>query len=406
LFAAVLGVLVLALLEAGARLVLWALRGFDGTHLYQYVFDPYKNILPTPRYVDRRGVRHNSQGFRRDSDVSRVKPPGTYRIFLMGASTAYGMGGLWPNIQRDFPVLDNSQTIDAYLERQLHAAFPAHRFEVINAAITSTWTHHHLVYLNQAILGYDPDMVLFLDGFNDFYFFNRDHDQFADYSYSLPSRVIMGPPTLYSLLYANGWWLFQKSAFAHLVGRGLRTAKLWISNRHPDRTPLNIDSALAGLREVFPRNALKMQRRTGLILGAEGVRAVFMLQPLLILERDRTTMTRVERRMFDFNLEWTRPNYEEFMRRAVQVVVGLETQMARDVSADFIDLTGIFKQVKGQVYTDYAHLTPHGNEVLAGVVASRIGRLIAQDLAAMGRVRPQSQEPSGGSPRVASGSRQ
>src|SRR6266480_1978409 len=172
-------------------IAIWYLRafnGYDGTHLYEYVFDPYKNVLPAPNYVDTRGIHHNRQGFRRTGEVMLAKPAGTYRIFLMGGSTAYGLGGLWPHIQRTFAVLKNSETIDAYLERILGDSVPGTHIEVINAAITSTWTHHELIYLNQTLLRYQPDMVLFLDGFNDFFFDNRDHDQFADYSYDLQSR--------------------------------------------------------------------------------------------------------------------------------------------------------------------------------------------------------------------------
>ncbi len=117
-------VLILGLCEAGARLYLRLTAGYDGKHLYQFVFDPYKNILPAPNFVDTRGIRHNAQGFRRDSLVQRRKPPDTIRIFLMGGSTAYGVGGLWPHIQDTFPVLKNSQTIDSYLEQDLAGAFP------------------------------------------------------------------------------------------------------------------------------------------------------------------------------------------------------------------------------------------------------------------------------------------
>ena len=79
--------------------------------------------------------------------------PGTYRIFLMGASTAYGLGGLWPHIEDRYPVLKNPETIDAYLEQEAAGAIrPDLQIEVINAAITSTWTHHNLIYLNQTIL--------------------------------------------------------------------------------------------------------------------------------------------------------------------------------------------------------------------------------------------------------------
>ena len=97
------------------------------------------------------------------------------------------------------PVLTNEQTIDHYLERSLQQAMPDRKVEVINAAITSTWTHHSLIYLNQSILKYDPDMGLFLDGFNDYFWYDRGHDQFDSYAYNMPSRSILGPPTLRSL---------------------------------------------------------------------------------------------------------------------------------------------------------------------------------------------------------------
>jgi len=37
--------------------------------------------------------------------------------------------------------------------------------------------------------------------------------------------------------------------------------------------------------------------------------------------------------------------------------------MAARVGGAFIDLTGIFKDVDGQIYTDYTHLTPRGQQV-------------------------------------------
>ncbi len=380
LFSGVLLLIVLLVAEFSASAALKRFRGYDGDHLYQYEFDPYKNLLPTRNFADTRGIQHNAQGFRRSSNVSREKPEGTYRIFLMGASTAYGLGGLWSHIQRDYAVLDNSETIDAYLEEYLNEAFPGAEIEVINAAITSTWTHHHLIYLNQTILKFDPDMILFLDGYNDFYFFDKRHNQFASYSYNLPSRVIMGDPSISSLVYANGWWLFRWSAFAHLLSRGGRTLKRAITPRREQR-PLDVERAMAGLEEVFPNNALKMHRRMGLILLDEGVTPVFMLQPMLILERDRAKMTEIERRLFEFNVESTRPNFEEFMRRAVDFVGAREREMTEEIGAEFLDLTGIYKDADAQIYTDYAHFTPHGNAVLARYIADHLIPIVAGELA-------------------------
>jgi lysophospholipase L1-like esterase len=388
LFGTIVVVFLLAFFEISARIGLKLTRGFDGKHLYQYVFDPYKNLQPTPNFVDTRGIRHNSVGFRRSAEVPIEKPAGTYRIFLMGASTAYGLGGLWPHIQREFAVLDNSETIDAYLEALLGDSVPGAKVEVINAAITSTWTHHHLIYLNQRILRYDPDMVLFLDGFNDFYKFEPGHDQFASYSYNLPSRRIMGDPTFMALLHANGWWLFRKSAAAHVASRGARTLKQLVSPR-PKQTPVNVDSALAGLHYNFPRNGLAMHKRAGLILQGENVHAVFMLQPLLILQRNRPGMPAIEQRLFEFNVSSYRPNYESFITRAVPYIREAEAAMAQQVGGDFIDLTDIPGPVNAQVFTDYAHLTPLGNQLVAQRIANRILPTIKADLAAGTQAAPE-----------------
>lgn len=366
----------LGIFEITANIGLRLFRGYDGVHLYQYAFDPYKNILPTPNFKDTRGIEHNSVGFRRSSEVSIEKPSGTYRIFLMGASTAYGLGGLWPHIQTEFAVVKNSETIDAYLEEILSASVPSMKVEVINAAITSTWTHHHLIYLNQTILRYDPDMILFLDGLNDFFFFEPGHDQFGSYSYNLPSRVIMGEPTIYSLAYGNAWWLFQKSAAAHVASRSLRGIAQMLSE-NDSREPLDVEVALAGLRATFPRNALKMQERSGLILEREGVKTVFMLQPLLILERQRD-LPDIERDLFEFNVDSYLPNYEEFAYRAVDYLRRAEQEMAASVDASFLDLTGAFDGVEGQMFTDYAHLTPTANRILAERIAQRVLPLIGE----------------------------
>jgi len=191
--------------------------------------------------------------------------------------------------------------------------------------------------------------------------------------------VILGDPTVYALAYANGWWLFRRSAAAYVASRALRTLKQAVT-RAPLPPPLDVDSAMIGLRATFPRNALRMLERIGLMLHAEGVRAVFMLQPLLILERNRAGMPPIERGLFDFNVRSYRSNYEEFSRRAVEYFREAETAMAARVDATFLDLTPSFVGVDGQVYTDYAHLTPLGNQVVAERIATRVLPMIRADL--------------------------
>lgn len=371
LFGTVTFLILATLLEVGAGVYLRYSQGYDGEHLYQYDFDAYRNIRLKPHWTDIRGIRHNAQGFRRDGEVSVEKPDGTFRIFLMGGSTAYGTGGLWPHLQTEFEVLDNSETISAYLEERLDRDFSDVRIEVINAAVPSTWTHHHLIYLNQEIFKYDPDMVLFLDGFNDFFHNDPGHDQFAAYAYGEQSRVILGPPTLGSLASANAWWLFRKSAFFHVVFRVARNVRQVIAGPG-DRTPNDVERSIEQLRINFPKNALAMIRRTALIVEGEGVDAVFMIQPMLILERERPGLEGIERELFEFNVTSYVDNYEDYIQQAVPLVSELEREALAETSAGFMDLTGIYHDTEGQIFTDYAHLTPHGNQVLVDVVAEYI----------------------------------
>src|SRR5262249_7860670 len=153
------------------------------------------------------------------------------------------------------------------------------------------------------------------------------------YGYSLPAEVIMGTPTIKSLVYANGWWLFRKSALFHLIGRAGQIAKQALTPR-PPQPAINLDSAIAGIGRNVPANALKMHRRSGLILLDESVIPVFMLQPMLILERGRReAMPPIERKLFDFDVSSQRPNVEAFYRRAVDLVRADEEAMTREIGA-------------------------------------------------------------------------
>lgn len=380
LFGAVMVSLVLAVLQVASYAYLRVFRGYDGRHLMQYEFDPYKNILPTRNYVDTRGVQHNAAGFRRRGEVGVAKPAGTIRVFLMGASTAYGLGGLWPHLEPNYPVLRNEETIDAYVEKLLAGAFPGRTVEVVNAAITSTWTHHTLIYLYQSILKYQPDMVLFLDGFNDFYHVGPTHDQFESYGYNGIARTLQGEPTAYSLAAMNGWWFFRKFALAHVAGRAAQQVKMLLSG--PSDLPINPDQRFTALQEAFPRSAGRMHEYIGRLLQQERIPAVFMLQPMLILERERTTGTALERKLFEFNVRSYRPGWERFMRLSTPWIIEQEQAMASRVGATFIDLTTAFRGVEGQVYTDYCHLTPLGNRVLAGIIAQHVTPLLQARVAA------------------------
>lgn len=374
LLVAVLSVL---LFEGLSYLYLRLYEGYDGVHLMNYEFDDYKIIRPTPNYVNSKGIYHNAQGFRERLDTPRQKEPGVMRIFLMGGSTGYGLGSLSASGQGKYPVITNDETIDYYLEEYLRSKFPGQRIEVINAAITSHYSHHHLIYLNQTILKYDPDMVLFLDGFNDYYPYAENFDQFADYAYAERAHLFMMEPTIEAWAKYSGWWLFRKSHFIHLAAKTVRPVVMYLSRLGgTGRVRIDVDAALVHLQENARRNFLKMVERNGLILRHEGVMAVFALQPEISFKQSKKLSPLEEQIFKEMETEW-QVNFVQFKNEARPIVTRLVEEAAKKTGASFVDLTNVYGGVEGDVYTDYCHLTPLGNRKLAESLAEAIAPLVS-----------------------------
>jgi hypothetical protein len=361
----------LGVFELSAYLYLRIFTGYDGQHLMNYEFDDYKNVRPTPDYRNTRGVFHNHQGFRRSTDTARVKPAGVYRIFVMGGSTAYGLQSLSRYGQEKYSVIRNDQTIDHYLEQYLAERLGRGRVEVINAAITSHYSHHHLIYLNQTILKYSPDMIVFIDGFNDYYAYQHGFDQFRDYAYQERAHQMLDAPTAGAWLEYTGWWLFRKSHMVHLAGRTVQPLWQQIRKIGKPRNRIDMDSALKDLRVNAEGNFVKMIERSALILRHEGVVPVFTLQPELVFKQQKV-LTPLERQIYrELDTEW-QENFVEYKNLARPIVTEYARHAAEGSGAQYYDLTDIYGGVTDDVYTDYCHLTPIGNQRLAEYLGEKL----------------------------------
>jgi hypothetical protein len=358
-------------LEGLSYVYLRVFQGYDGTHLMNYQFDDYKNIQLTPGYRNTRGIAHNNQGFRRDTDTRREKPDGVYRIFIMGGSTAYGLQSLSRYGQERYSIIRNDQTIDYYLEQYLQQRLGRGKVEVINAAITSHMSHHHLIYLNQSILKYHPDMVVFIDGFNDYYPYEKDFDQFRNYAYQERAHRMMSEPTGEALASYTGWWLFRRSHFIHLAGRSVLPVWQKVTNSRRVRARIDVPDALQNLRVNAQGNFLKMVERIALILRQEKVVPVFTLQPELVFQQSKV-LTAMEKNIYhELATEW-QENYVEFKNKARPIVTEYLRETTARNGALFFDLTDVFGGMTEDAYTDYCHLTPMGNRRLAEYVGEKI----------------------------------
>ncbi len=84
-----------------------------------------------------------------------AKPPGEFRIFVLGGSTVQG---------RPWSIATSFST---WLELHLNAADPSRTYEVVNCGGVS-YASYRLVPILQEVLQYRPDLVIFCEGHNEF----------------------------------------------------------------------------------------------------------------------------------------------------------------------------------------------------------------------------------------------
>jgi lysophospholipase L1-like esterase len=96
----------------------------------------------------------NAMAFRGPA-VSLPKPPGTFRIVLLGESSTHGWG------------VNDDETIDAYMRQVLAERYPARRFEVVNLAFDGYDAYQQYERLRSDGEPLDPDLLIVNAGIND-----------------------------------------------------------------------------------------------------------------------------------------------------------------------------------------------------------------------------------------------
>jgi hypothetical protein len=101
-------------------------------------------------------VRTNALGFRDTREYSLAKPPGTFRIVVLGDSVTFGHGAIF---EGSYPYL---------LEQRLREWRPDVKWEVWNLGVPGYNTAQELAYLNEVGQRYAPDLVIVGFFVNDF----------------------------------------------------------------------------------------------------------------------------------------------------------------------------------------------------------------------------------------------
>ena len=97
----------------------------------------------------------NSLGFRGD-EFSSIKPPDTYRIFMVGSSPMFGYGAT-----------SDETTIPGFMQKFLNEKNFGFDIEVINSGIQAVDSNIELKLVKQNLITLSPDLIIMYDGWND-----------------------------------------------------------------------------------------------------------------------------------------------------------------------------------------------------------------------------------------------
>ena len=327
----------------------------------KFQFDSYRIYSHIPGFKEGDGKKNwmeiNGQGFRHSKEVSKVKNPDTYRVFLMGGSAAHGISTAAP-----YPLVHiyMDETIDYYLQEKLKASYPEKNIEVINVAVTGYQVFQHTAYLLSELLDYQPDLVIFVDGANDHYMHNPEYDYMRDNPYQF-WKPRLQEPSLIGILDYSFLWLSNYSGFA----RGVYS---WRLNKDAAKPRVASNISHADTTELVSSHKIKSQHgflravETNIqLLKANNVNVIICLQPMLVLRNEE--LLSENEKAFLHSDEYTPILYPH--------VVKYLSDLTHKYNVPFIDLNIEFnneKHKKKQLLVDYCHFSAQGGKVVANEI--------------------------------------
>jgi len=257
------------------------------------------------------------------------------KIWFFGGSTAWG----WS--------VPDSATIPSYLSEKLNAGANA-CFEVLNLGMIGYVMNQESIYLIQELkAGWRPDVAIFYDGIND----------------ALVGAVSPAlPATHYGYSEIKSKWESRVLSWPDLVGRSYF---FQVTTRLESRIRSRVQGDLSeqagnnlarATLDNYESNVLLVQA-----LGkAYGFEVRFFWQPVLLF--GKKPQTPIERALSE----------NQRVEKAIQVVYE-EAENRSAARGKHVSLAHVFDQTTETIYTDWSHLGPRGNEIVAEAIAAALG---------------------------------
>ncbi len=311
-------------------------------------FHPYLQATPKPNDT---ALTINRWGFRGE-DIEVQKPPGRFRVFVLGGSTVYCSR------------VGFEDTHCRILEKKLRQQYPRVSIEVQNAGMHWHTSQHSLIKFQTKIQDFDPDLIVVFHAINDLArsfcppHYARTPFQ-ADYGhYDGPiARMVGGhradDPIINSLALSTVQNFFGRYCYSDFRQENrpvpTRSVDVWKS------------------QEPFRRNMTNLARS----VLAQDIRLVMASQASLYdsemgaLERSQLTMSDTICRDVDF-----RPDIDS-LAKGMDTFNAVSRDVAMQFGVPFVDLAATVPKTL-DYFLDDVHYTKLGNQLVGETLAQAI----------------------------------
>jgi lysophospholipase L1-like esterase len=323
-----------------------AKRVFESYDRMRSAYRPYveRKLIPLQKYP---GININGWGYR-GPEFDFEKKKDTLRVFVFGGSFVWGTGAT-----------DDDHTLPGYLQQMVRKRTGKTTVEIINAGEPGYCQTQELILLFDEVLFFRPDVVIFIDGFNECYspfqglpagypnhFF--EFNQLLAKSYKPPAEKTI-----------EGQMEFLKNqAVEQLLT--IRGSALWKTLSEKVKSIALQQDVVQQLTLRYIHNA-KLARS---ICDQGSIKFVAALQPCIFLGKELTpqeqSVLQYWNRRFPGLDSYYRAIYPRFRE---QVKDGIKKE-----NILFLDLVDVLAGEKASLYSDFVHLTNEGYSRIAARV--------------------------------------
>ena len=284
----------------------------------RWSYDPYLQPEPNQHYAT---INTNQDGFR-GKEISLEKPLDTFRVFVVGGSTVFGVGS-----SSDFT------TIPAYLQKQYDFNSELN-IEVINAGSPKAYSSSNAALIKKSLINYEPDLFIIYSGWNDL---GKANDgKYFDKEESAQTSDILR--------------LLLKNDYYKSFGILFKNYQIWRIS-----TVENVEMKNYDYSEQIAENWQNTWNEVCELGKRNNFDVIITLQPLL--GSGSKQLTNEESRNYKlYNQDIKLSSYENFG----SVLPELNTKCTKTK-----DLRNIFQDINETMFFDSGHTGDSGNEIIA-----------------------------------------